>query len=114
LPSPSRLHRLARLTAIAAPMLVVAFGGLFVAAAAEFAAGDAARVVAVFPPWWRGDRALAEAAAVAPVAGVAAPFAVAVIADRPGVIGELRRRGAWFVADGRRFPACFALPRTQP
>jgi hypothetical protein len=68
----------------------------------------------VFPPWWPGERALAAAAAEAPVAGVArAGFAVAVIADRPGVIGDLRRRGAWFVADGRLFPACFTSPRTK-
>jgi hypothetical protein len=89
-------------------MFVVSAGGLWVAAAAEFAPGDAARLVAVFPPWWTAEQALAAAAEAAPVAGVAsAGFAVAVIADRPGVIDELRRRGAWFVADGRLFAACF-------
>jgi hypothetical protein len=103
--------RFAPLLAFAA-MALASFGGLSVAAFAQFAPGDSGRLVALYPPWWSLERALAAAAQSAPVAG-AYGHAVGVVARRPGVARALRRGGAWFVADGAAFPACFSV-RTSP
>jgi hypothetical protein len=99
-----------------AAMAALLFGGAAVCAAAQFDARDSRRLVAVFPPWWSNAEALAAASATAAVAGVGGVgFAVGVIADRPGVARELKRRGALFVFDGRKFPACFSsLKATDP
>jgi hypothetical protein len=91
------------------PAAALVIGGTFAAAAVEFAPVDSTRLVAVFPPWWSAERALAAAGEVAAVSGVGAVgFAVAVAADRPGLTQALRDRGAFWVLDARAVPACFS------
>jgi hypothetical protein len=92
-----------------APAAVLVIGGAFAAAAVEFAPADSTRLIAVFPPWWSAERALAAAGEVAAVSGVGAmSFAVAVSGDRPDLTQALRDRGAFWVFDGRAIPACFS------
>lgn len=91
------------------PAAALLIGGAFAAAAVEFAPADSTRLVAVFPPWWSAERALAAAGEVAAVSGVGAVgFAVAVAGDRPGLTQALRDRGAFWVLDGSAVPACFS------
>lgn len=93
--------------------MLLTFGGAAVVVGVEFDPADAPRLVAVFPPWWSREQALAAASQTAPVAGVgAAGFVVFVVAVRRDVARALRRRGALFVGDGRAFPACFSS--TEP
>jgi hypothetical protein len=91
------------------PAAALVIGGVFVTADAEFAPSDSTRLLALFPPWWSAERALAAAGEVGAVAGVGAlSFAVAVAGDQPGLTRALRDRGAFWVLDGRAFPACFS------
>ena len=77
------------------------------AVAAQFAPGDADRLVAIFPPWWNAAESFSAAAEAAPVAGVgAAGFIVGVLAENPGVAARLRGQGAFLVLDGRRYSFC--------
>jgi hypothetical protein len=106
------LRRASQTLAAWTPAAALVIGGVFVAADAEFAPADATRLLALFPPWWSAERALAAAGDVGAVASVGAlSFAVAVAGDRPGLTRALRERGAFWVLDGRAFPACFSSPK---
>ncbi len=106
------LRRTSQSFAAWTPAAVLVLGGAFVAADANFAPTDSTRLIALFPPWWSAERALAAAADVGAVSGVGPlGFAVAVTADQPGLTRALRDRGALWVLDGRPFPACFSSPK---
>ena len=108
----SRLRRAGLTVAAWAPAALLTLGGAFAAADVEFAPGDSTRLVAVFPPWWSAERALAAASEVAAVSGVGGlGFAVGVVSDRPDLARALSAHGAVWVVDGRSFPACFAASR---
>jgi hypothetical protein len=104
---------LALQTAVWAPLALLTFGGAFAVVAVQFAPGKSPRLVAVYPPWWTSERALAAASDVAPVSGVGGSgVAIGVMASRPEVVRDLRRSGAWLIADGSAFPSCFSSLRT--
>jgi hypothetical protein len=85
------------------------------AGAVQLDPGDSDRLVGVFPPWWSQAQAIDAASAAGPVTGVSkSGFAVGVLANRPGVAAALRAGGAWLVADGRAFPACFPSQLRTP
>ncbi len=89
-------------------MAALSLAGVIVAADVKFDAANSKQVVAVFPPWWSRERALAAASETAAVSGVGpAGFAVGVVSDRPDLRQELRRRGALWVVDGHAFVTCF-------
>jgi hypothetical protein len=91
------------------PAAALLIGGALAAAAVEFAPADSTRLIAVFPPWWSAERALAAAGEVAAVSGVGGVrFAVAVGGDRPALTQALHDRGAYWVLDGGAIPACFS------
>ena len=94
-----------------APVALLALGGAFVVAQRSTRAARIPRVsLAVFPPWWSGEQALAAAGAVGALAGAGgARFVVAVTARASGV----RRRNCGARAPGSSptvglFPACFS------
>ena len=105
----------ARFRSLAAwtPLALVFAGSLMTAALASVRPSDAARLAAIFPPWWSAERALAAAASVGPVAGFGRlPFIVAVSGAAPGTGARLKLSGALFVVDGSRFSFC--ISRQEP
>jgi hypothetical protein len=100
----SQLRSLAAWT----PLAFVFTGSLVAAAMGSARPTDAARLAAIYPPWWSAERALAAASAAGPVAGSGRlPFIVAVSGAGSGAVERLKLSGAVFV-DGSRFSFCIA------
>jgi hypothetical protein len=77
--------------------LALTFGicmlSLAVSAGAIVPAG-AARIAAVFPPWWTAPKIFVRAASAGEIVQVGAPFVVILQSDRPGLSARLKRAGA--------------------
>lgn len=85
-------HRLFERSCIA---LGAACATLVMAMSAAAAPTDAARVAAVFPPWWSSARVMEAAATAGDIAGAGAHSSILIVSSgAPGLAARLRDAGA--------------------